>query len=162
MNLKPLVEAVIFASKGIGLKKLSRLLNLDEESLSEILESIKEEYSSPDHGIELREIDGEYRFYTKAELGEKIGRILGRNFTKLTASQLEIVVIIVMNGPLTKAEIDEIRGKDSSNLIRTLHRMGVLRRRRRGRRITYDLSKGFKESSMYEEIKKMLRGEGDG
>ena len=162
MNEKALVEALIFASKGITLKKLSRITGIEEKRLEEIISSIKTFYESEDRGVELREVDGEYGFYTKRDYGDYVEKLLGKRFTKLTPQQLEVVVIIAMKGPLTKSEIDSSRGKDSSNIIRTLHRMGVLRRRRKGKRILYDLSKPFKESALYEEIMERLRGEEHG
>jgi len=155
---KAMVEAIVFASKGISLKRLAKLVGVDEDAVRSILEELMKEYSSEDHGVELREIDGVYRFYTKRGLADVVGKSLRRNFTKLTSNQLEVVVIIAMNGPLTRAEIDEMRGKDSSNVVRKLHGMGVLRRRRKGKKILYDLSRPFKESSIYERILEMLRG----
>jgi len=162
MNKKALVEALIFASKGISLKKLVRVLKIDEQEILKIIGDIEKEYSREEHGIELREVEGRYRFYTKKELGEYVEKLLKKSFSRLTANQLEVVVIIAMNGPLTKSEIDEMRGKDSSNIVRTLYRMGVVRRRRAGRRIRYDLSKSFKESAVYEEISRILRGGDNG
>ena len=65
MKEKALVEAVIFASRGITIRRLSKITGIDEERLKSTVQSIERDYSSKDRGIELREIEGRYRFYTK-------------------------------------------------------------------------------------------------
>ncbi len=162
LNEKALVEAVIFASKGLSFKRLKKITGIDKNSLERILESIKEEYSSSEKGIELREVDGRFRFYTKKEYSDYIEKVIRRKYSQLNEGQMEVVVIIVMNGPLSKREIDRMRGKDSSSLIRSLREMGVVSRKRKGRSVLYDLTRGFKQSSIYEEIVSMIRGGTDG
>ncbi len=162
MKEKALVEALIFASKGITIKRLSKLTKIDEERVREIIEDLSKEYSSQDRGIELREIEGRYRFYTKREFSDYVEKVTRRKYSKLNAQQLEVVVIIAMNGPLTRKEIDHMRGKDSSHVLRSLREMGVVSRKRKGNRVVYDLTRGFKRSTVYEEIKSILRGEGVG
>ncbi len=159
---KAIVEAVVFASRGITLKRLSRVTGIGEERLKEILEDLREEYSKEEHGVELREVEGRYRFYTKKELSEYVEKVTRRKYSKLNEQQMEVVVIIAMNGPLTRREIEEMRGKDSSAVLRSLREMGVVSRKRKGSRVLYDLTRGFKQSSIYEEILSMVRGGADG
>ena len=153
------VEAAIFASKGISLRKLCRIFKIKEGEMLNVIEKIKEEYSKELHGIELREIDGKYRFYTKKEFGNIATKAAGKSFSKLTSSQLEIVVILIMHGDLSRKEIDQIRGKDSSNILRSLVEMRVLRRKRKGRSVLYTFTRSFKESSIYEELSYSIRSD---
>ena len=161
-NIMAEIEAIIFASRGVSLKKLKRVLKVPEGEIRRVIEELQNKYSSKDHGIELREVEGRYRFYTKKDYGEVVEQALGRRFSKLTEAQLEVVVIIVMNGSLTRSEIDRRRGKDSSAVIRTLLEMRVLRKKRRGRHVFYELTRSFKESTIYEEVLEMLRSGEDG
>ncbi len=156
-----IIEAIIFASKGVTLKKLKRILKIPEDEILGALKELEKRYSSKEHGIELREVDGRYRFYTKKDFGEFVEKAIGKSFSKLTQAQLEVVIIIIMNGPLTRAEIERRRGKDSSGIIRSLIQAGVLRKKRRGRQILYDFTRAFKESAMYEEILGMIGSDGN-
>ncbi len=162
MNEKAAVEAVIFASKGITLKKLKKITGIEEESLKKIINDIYEECSKDDKGIELREVEGRYRFYTKKEYSDYVEKVTRRKYSKLNENQMEVVVIIAMNGPLSKKEIDQMRGKDSSAVIRSLREMGVVSRKRTGRSVLYNLTRGFRQSSIYEEIVSMIRGDANG
>ncbi len=153
------VEAAIFASKGISLKKLCRVFKMSEDEMKEVLDIITKEYEQEKHGIELKEVEGRYRFYTKKRYGEIVYKAAGKSFSKLSTSQLEVVVIILLHGELSRKEIEKLRGKDSSNILRSLVEMRVLRRKRKGRRVVYTFTRSFKESAIYEEVLNMLRSD---
>ncbi len=162
MNERAVVEAVIFASKGITLKRLKKVTGIDEDSLKRIIGEIQRDCERESSGIELREVEGRYRFYTKKIYSGYVEKVTRRKYSKLNENQLEVVVIIAMNGPLSKKEIDQMRGKDSSTVIRSLREMGVVSRKRKGRSVLYNLTRGFRQSSIYEEIVSMIRGGPDG
>ncbi|AEH51623.1 chromosome segregation and condensation protein, ScpB [Pseudothermotoga thermarum DSM 5069] len=152
MNLKAAAEAIIFASKGITLEKLAKILRITTEETEKILNELADEYNLPDHGVELKRLGDVYRFYTKAEYAQLVQSVGKSIYTKLSVSQLEIVAIIMINGPSTLQQISEIRGKDSSALVRSLHKMGVLTRKRYKNSYIYNLSQRFKELLMIEEV----------
>lgn len=152
MNLKAAVEAILFASRGITVKKLSNLLKVGEEELSTILDEIQREYLKEEHGVELKKLGDVYRFYTKAEYAQLVTSITSLRTVKLTSSQLEIVAAIILNGPLTLAALNEIRGKESSHLVRSLHKNGVLTRKKKSGKYLYDLSKSFREMLSIESV----------
>ena len=162
MNERAVVEAVIFASRGITLKRLKRITGIDEDSLKKIIDDIQRECERESRGVELREVEGRYRFYTKKEYSDYVEKVTRRKYSKLNENQLEVVVIIAMNGPLSRREIDRMRGKDSSAVIRSLREMGVVSKKREGRSVLYNLTRGFRQSSIYEEIVSMIRGGSDG
>ena len=67
---------------------------------------------------------------------------------------MEIVALLLLSGPLPKSEIDAFRGKDSSNVLSSLQKMGVVRKKRHGRGFLYQLSPSFVESAMLDEMLK--------
>lgn len=152
MNLRAAVEAILLASRGTTLKKLSDVLKIKEEELVPIVEEIEKEYLEDRHGVELKKIGDVYRFYTKPDYSQFVMRVTSARAAKLTPSQLEIVAAIALNGPLTVAALNEIRGKESSHLVRTLHKMGVLTKKRKAGRYIYDLSKSFREMTAIESM----------
>ncbi len=152
MNLKAAVEALIFASKGITAEKLAEFLKISVDEVGRTLEELSSEFDSEEHGVELKKVGDVYRFYTKAEYAQLIQSVSRSIYAKLSASQLEIVAILMLNGPSTLQTINELRGKDSSVLVRSLHKMGVLTRKRQKNSFVYNLSDNFKDLLMIEEV----------
>jgi len=152
LKLRAMVEALIFASRGITLKKLSHLLKVKEEELLQIIEEIEKDYLKEEHGVELKKLNDVYRFYTKPEYAQFVVNATSLRTVKLTSNQLEIVAAIVLNGPLTITAINEIRGKESSHLVRSLHKAGVLTRRRKAGKYLYDLSRSFRDMIAIENV----------
>lgn len=152
MNLRAAVEALLFASRGMTLKRLSKLLEVNEEELLQIVEEIEKDYLREEHGVELKKLGDVYRFYTKPEYAQLVVKATSLRTVKLTSSQLEIVAAILLNGPLTVAALNEIRGKESSHLVRALHKAGVITRKKKGGKYVYDLSKSFREAMAVENV----------
>ncbi|ADA66380.1 MAG: Condensin subunit ScpB [Thermotoga sp. 47_83] len=154
MHLKAAIEALLFASSGVSPEKLAKVLETSEEKVKEILKELVKEYEKPEHGVVLREVGGKYRFYTKPEYADLVSRMSRRKYRNLTESQMEIVALLLLSGPLPKSEIDAFRGKDSSNVLSSLQKMGVVRKKRHGRGFLYQLSPSFVESAMLDEMLK--------
>ncbi|HBT38917.1 MAG: SMC-Scp complex subunit ScpB [Pseudothermotoga sp.] len=152
MNLRAVVEALIFASRGMTLKKLSHLLKVKEEELLQVIKEIEKDYLREEHGVELRKLGDVYRFYTKPQYAQFVMSVTSLRTVKLTSSQLEIVAAIILNGPLTIAAINEVRGKESSHLVRALHKAGVLTRKKKAGKYLYDLSRSFRDMIAIESV----------
>ncbi|PLV59217.1 SMC-Scp complex subunit ScpB [Thermotoga sp. KOL6] len=152
MNLKAAVEALVFASNGITLEKLSRILEREERDVQKVLEELEKEYESPMHGVVLKNVGGKYRFYTKPEYATLISKVSRRKYRNLTEVQMEVVALLLLSGPLSKNEIDSFRGKDSSAVLSALQKMGIVRRKRAGKSYLYQLSPSFIESTMLDEM----------
>lgn len=154
-----LVEAIIFASRGISKALLVELTELSEEKLDEILKYLQERYSGEEYGVELKQIEDYYRFYTKPQFSDFVSKVAKRrNLGSLSPSQLEIAVFLAVRRQATKLEIDSMRGKDSSNLIKQLLVAGVIKRRKLGRTFVYSLTDTFKDESMIEELVRQAGG----
>src|SRR3954465_7671551 len=130
MSLKPKIEAIIYAAETpITLDQIVALLKdsgSDEAELKSAaraaIEELIADYSSENHGIELRQIAGGYRMSTKPEQHDLV-----RSFAKslkppirLSLQALETLAVIAYKQPVTVPEISEIRGVDSSGVIATL------------------------------------------
>ncbi len=154
-----LVEAIIFASRGVSKTTLAELTKIPEDELDEILKYLREKYDSEEHGIELKQIEDYYRFYTKPQFADAVSKVARRrNLGSLSPAQLEIAVFLAVRRQATKLEIDSMRGKDSSNLIKQLLVAGVIKRRKLGRTFVYSLTDTFKDESMIEELVRQAGG----
>jgi len=163
MSLKAKVEAIIYAAETpITLDQIVHLVkesfagegmdDADAEIRSQVRAAIEEltvEYSSDDHGIELRQIAGGYRVSTKPEQHDLV-----RSFAKslkppirLSFPALETLAVIAYKQPVTVPEISEIRGVDAGGVIATLLDRKLIttsgRKEVIGRPILYKTTKEF-------------------
>jgi len=162
MELRAAVEAVLFSSNGISAEKISEVLGVSIDDVLQILEELRREYEKPSHGVSLREVEGKYRFYTKPEYVEYVSKVSKRKFHKLSDSQMEVIALLLVSGPLSKNDVDSFRGKDSSAVLSSLQKMGIVRKKRVGRTYLYHLTRSFLESTMLEELVKSEKLSGDG
>ena len=123
MNLKAVTEGLLFVSgdDGITRDSLLSLLEIDSTSLDKILDELSLDYSSDDRGLLLGTFGDRYKLFTKKKHAIYYKKLLeGEVNEKLSSSALEILAIIAYNQPITRLDIDEIRGVSSAHLIRKL------------------------------------------
>src|SRR6266567_6027278 len=161
MSLKAKVEAIIYAAEmPITLDQIVQLVKEfvaaegvdDAEIRSRVraaIEELSDDYSSDEHGIELRQIAGGYRMSTKPEQHDLV-----RSFAKslkppirLSFPALETLAVIAYKQPVTVPEISEIRGVDAGGVIATLLDRKLIttagRKEVIGRPILYKTTKEF-------------------
>lgn len=123
--LKLIIEALLFSQdKPLSLERLAKILEVKEPVVKEAIEELKADYK--DRAIELVYIGGGFRFQTKGEFSEWIERLSPSHKIKLSNSLLVTLAIIAYNQPVTKQEIERIRGVDSSYAIKTLLDYGFI------------------------------------
>lgn len=127
-ELMPHVEALVFASeRPITQIELSDYLGaaLEEPQDSELIvtciEAIREKYDAPYYPFALREIGGGYQFLTKKEFHKTVLQLNGdKHIRKLSAAAMETLAIIAYKQPVTKGEIEFIRGVSADYSIQKL------------------------------------------
>ena len=121
-DLKPIVEALIFASPDpITPKTLFKLLESEpREDVETALEALKKDYERPG-GLQLVEVAGGYQIVTRPELHEWVRQLFHeRSKQKLSLPALETLAVIAYKQPATGPEITGIRGVDPSGVLGTL------------------------------------------
>jgi len=130
-NLIPHIEALIFASeKPLTSLEITELVNNafgfmeDKISLDQVesaLEGITEKYDSEFYPFEVRQSGGGWQFLTKKDFHKTIAQLNGEKFLKrLSAAALETLAIIAYKQPVTKGEIESIRGVSSDYAVQKL------------------------------------------
>ena len=122
------IEALIFASsQSISISEIQQLFNsIDETSISEevlidAIDKIKQKYDHPDFAIQLVELNGGYQFLTKKTFYQVINQLqIQRSKKKLSQAALETLAIIAYRQPITKLEIEQIRGVNCDYTIQKL------------------------------------------
>ena len=117
-----LVETVLFLeSEPISSKVISNKAQLSEEVVEKCLDKLKEKYSAEDCGIELVMITGGWCLSPKKEYWNVLKELYGsKREGKLSKSAMETLSIIAYSQPITRAEIEQIRGVGVDNMIRLL------------------------------------------
>ncbi|TXJ23490.1 MAG: SMC-Scp complex subunit ScpB [Chitinophagaceae bacterium] len=130
-NLIPHIEALIFASdKALTSLEVTELVNNafgfmeDKISLDQVeaaMEGIREKYDSEFYPFEMRQSGGGWQFLTKKDYHKTIAQLNGDKFLKrLSAASLETLAIIAYKQPVTKGEIEAIRGVSSDYAVQKL------------------------------------------
>lgn len=147
-----LVEAVLFLeSEPIEIRALMSATALSREVVLQAVEDLREIYAREEHGLELVELAGGYVLAPKVELWEFLKERYGkRNENRLSRAALETLAIIAYSQPITKGEIEGIRGVSADGMIKTLAERGLIREVGKkdapGRPIQYGTTKDFLKS----------------
>ena len=121
-NLQAALEALLFSSdQPLPSSLLAESLDVAADEVADALRTLGESYAARDAGVELREIAGGWMMVTTAAQSEWVARMLrGRKRMRLSRAALETMAIIAYKQPVTKAEVEAIRGVDSSAVLATL------------------------------------------
>lgn len=125
------IESILFAAdKPVSVNRFLEVfaeLNPKQEDIEQAIEFIQKRYEGSDYGFELRQAQGGYQFTSKAQNAEWVRKFLETKPFRLGRSSLEVLAIIAYRQPLTRAEVDAVRGIDSSHLLRTLMERGLVK-----------------------------------
>ena len=147
-NLKGLVEALVFATdKPIKVGELARLTDATPKLVRTLLAELAEDYKP--RGIQLGEVAGGYLFRTNVRYGSYVRELTQQKPVRLSRAQLEALAILAYRQPITRPEIDEIRGVDSGPVLKMLLERELVRilgkRDEVGRPIIYGTTPEFLE-----------------
>lgn len=122
MELKKIIEAVLFSSsKPVAPKLLKkRLEEYPPEEIEQALRELTGEYNNLDRAVEIAEVAGGFQMKTKPIYKEWVKRFVKEKDVGLTKSMLETLSIIAYKQPITKKDIDNVRGVDSTRAIKLL------------------------------------------
>lgn len=120
--LKAIIEALLFVSgEPLSLREIAVNLEITPKFAEEILGEMMLDYETGNRGIKLIVLNGAYQLVTKNEYSEYIQRLLKKNKRQsLSQASLESLSIIAYKQPITRIDIDEIRGVKSESAIQKL------------------------------------------
>ena len=117
------LEALLFAAgEPLGVPQLAELLGMSKPQTWELLGLLQEEYKTEKHGLELREVAEGWQLCTKACHHEAILQLANTQELKLTNASMETLAIIAYRQPVTRAEMEAIRGEIKEWLRQTVGR----------------------------------------
>lgn len=116
--------------------------------LPELVSALNQEYEAQQRSFEILHVAGGYMLFTRPEHGDLLRRFLAEKArTKLSRAALESLAVIAFRGPVTRVDIDEIRGVDSGGVLRNLLDRRLIRVKGRaelvGRPLLYEITDEF-------------------
>lgn len=121
-ELKYVLESMLFVSEiPISLRKFQELFpELGIKDLKNALELLRQDYENMHRSFCLREVANGFQLCTKPEYSEWVKKLKGARPVRFTGATMETLAIVAYKQPITRPEIEEIRGVDSGGTIRTL------------------------------------------
>lgn len=127
---KQIIEAVLFASsRPITMNDMRRIMkSLKTHDIERALQSLQEDYTNSQRSFEIREIAGGYEIMTRKEFAPWVFKLeVQKRAKQATQSALETLAILAYKQPVTKAEIEDLRGVDVGGVINTLAARGLVK-----------------------------------
>ena len=144
-----LVEAVLYMeSDPIDEGAIARICSITKEAVKTALDNLSERYSSANSGLELTRIGGGIMISAKREYWESLKDRYGKKSeAKISRAAMETLAIVAYSQPVTRAEIEKIRGVSADNMIRLLLEKELIREAGKkdipGRPVMYGTTKEF-------------------
>ena len=120
--MEGIIEAILFTmGDSVEVGKIARALEQDEATTRKVIHKLMDKYAAEDRGIRIIELDGAYQMYTKTEMYEYLIRVASQPKKHvLTDVLLETLSIIAYKQPVTRQEIEAIRGVSCVHAINRL------------------------------------------
>ncbi|WP_026906596.1 SMC-Scp complex subunit ScpB [Paucisalibacillus globulus] len=149
-NVKAILEGLLFAcgDDGISIKELAKIMEISEKAVEHLIEELKYDYEHASRGIIIMESNDVYHLTTKPEHSEYYKRLVEEpQSSRMSQAALETLAIIAYRQPITRSEIDEVRGVKSDRPVQTLIARSLIeevgRREGVGRPVLFGTSKDF-------------------
>jgi segregation and condensation protein B len=119
---KAVLEAIVFLSgEPVMLPELKSVTGMNESEIKDLMEELISDYAERGGGILIGKIAGGYQMHTSHELSDLIRKFRKTERTqKLSLPALETLAIIAYKQPITKAEVEDLRGVNSDGVVKTL------------------------------------------
>lgn len=144
-----MIESLLFAAgEPLKLKDIASIIECNNDTVKKLLEEMISMYKSQDRGIKLIMLNDSYQLVTKKENSAYVQKLLRINSRQtLSQASLETMAIIAYKQPITRVEIDEIRGVKSDRAVNTLIEKKLItdcgRKEVPGRPILYSVTDEF-------------------
>lgn len=147
---KAVLEGLLFVvgEDGLTIEQISNVLNVDDTEAKELIRNLKKDYELEDRGLRIDFLGNRFKLTTKFEHKEYYQKLIENPETNfLSQAALETLAIIAYNEPLTRVQVDEIRGVSTVSIIRKLVAKGFIKESGRselpGRPILYETTHEF-------------------
>lgn len=143
-----ILEAILLASpEPLTIKRIAEVMGMGEKDARILMEDLQKEYQQPGRGLYIQEVAGGFALTTRPEYAEYVEKLLQPRGKGLSHAALETLAIIAYRQPITKAEIEGVRGVKVDRSIETLLERRLIKELGRkdapGRPMLYGTTKDF-------------------
>lgn len=149
-NLAAQIEALLFVTgdNGLSFSQLQFLTEEPAEAVEQAITDLMQQFEEDGRGIVLKQLAGVYRLVTKPEMAETIQKLVENPTVQaLSQASLEVLAIVAYKQPITRVELEDLRGVKSEKALATLAGKGLIRECGRaegtGRAILYGTTAEF-------------------
>ena len=160
-SIKSAFESMLYVwGQPLPAKDAADTLDISKKDAIELFEELMDEYEKEDRGIRIRRINESFQFITKPENADFVKRLCTPvKIKRLSQAALEVLAIIAYRQPVTKGEIDAIRGVKCDRVIEGLLRKDLIREKGRsdavGRPILYATTDTFLKNFGFEDLSEL-------
>jgi segregation and condensation protein B len=160
-RVKGIIEGVLFAAGDpISIKEIGEIVGIDQRHLKRIIKEMVVEYEKDSRGIYIVEFNDKIQLSTKSEYSQYIKRLVKfETRQNLSQAALETLAIVAYKQPITKSDIDEIRGVRSDRAVATLLERNLIKEAGRleatGRPILYSTTDEFLKYFGFKNIEEL-------
>ncbi len=131
MNFKSIIESILFSiGEPISVDKLAKTLGKNKNLIKKTIEDLESNYKKKNRGLRIIEKGEKIQLVSSPENSLYIEKLIKNELQEdLTPASLEALAVIAYKGPITRAEIEEIRGVNCSFILRNLLIRGLIERR---------------------------------
>jgi len=162
LTKKAVMEALIFSAKsGIEPSRVASIIVIKLSQVMLLPEELEKEYEGHEHGVMIKSVNGKLRFYTKASIQSFVSQISVRPLVSITDTQMEVLAVVAVKGPLTRNDVELIRGRSSQSQLLELSKMGLVGKRKSklpGRPYLYKVSSRFYELFQVDDLAEIVEG----
>lgn len=160
--MRKILEGLLFLSgdEGLTAQQLCDALDISEESLEKNIKQMMDDYLVEEHGIELVHFGGRYKFVTKEIVYPYAEKLFSSTkIATLSGAALETLAIIAYKQPITRSEVEEIRGVGCDMMIRKLMARSLIKECGRsdapGRPFLYEVTEEFMDSFKLQSLSEL-------
>ena len=160
-TIKSAIESMMFVwGEPLDIKAVAEIFNIDKKEVYEYCKELQEEYEQEGRGIVIREVNKSFQFVTRKENLDYIERLCTpAKHRKLSQSALEVLAIVAYKQPVTKGEIEAVRGIKCDRVIEGLTKKNLVAEVGRsdavGRPILYGTTDEFLKQFGFETLKEL-------
>ena len=127
-ELKGLLEAILFVNgKALPLEELKKMFEMTQQEMLALIDEANNGYKNSCSGFHIIPMAGGYQLVSNPHFKDELNEVFGkRNENKLPKSSLETLAVLAYKQPVTKEEVDKIRGVSSTRSINTLLAMKMI------------------------------------
>lgn len=153
VKLKAILEGLLFlvGDDGLTVEQASKSMDISTKKAEQLFDALQKEYVDDSRGFEIERYGSRYRFLSKAFVHEAAKKLFSIDkISKLSNAALETLAIIAYKQPITRVEIEEIRGVGADVMIRKLETRGLIKEEGRsdapGRPFLYSVTDEFMDA----------------